>query len=53
MLLDGLSMAAKGLTSVDELRALGSFYLPPPSTQAAKLLEEALSSTSALFEGSL
>jgi hypothetical protein len=31
---DGLSKVANGITSMDELRMLGSFYVPPPKTRA-------------------
>jgi type II secretory ATPase GspE/PulE/Tfp pilus assembly ATPase PilB-like protein len=43
LILDGISMAAQGLVSFDELRLLGSFYLPPPGTPAANLLQQTLS----------
>jgi type II secretory ATPase GspE/PulE/Tfp pilus assembly ATPase PilB-like protein len=43
LILDGISMAAQGIVSFDELRMLGSFYLPPPGTPAAKLLQQTLS----------
>ena len=43
LILDGISMAAQGLISFDDLRLLGSFYLPPPGTPAAKLLQQTLS----------
>jgi general secretion pathway protein E len=34
LLADGLSKVVNGLTSMDELRMLGSFYVPPPKTRA-------------------
>ena len=37
MLVDGMSLAAQGLISFDELRSLGNFYLPPPETPAGEL----------------
>jgi general secretion pathway protein E len=43
LILDGISMAAQGLVTFDELRMLGSFYMPPPDTPAAKLLQQTLS----------
>jgi general secretion pathway protein E len=43
LILDGVSMAAQGIVSFDELRQLGGFYLPPAGTPAAKLLQQALS----------
>jgi general secretion pathway protein E len=47
LLVDGLSMAAQGITSLDEVRVLGSCYVPPPHTPAAKLVRESLGSRSA------
>ncbi len=47
LILDGMSLAAQGLISFDELRCLGNFYLPPADTPAANLLQEMLSDRSA------
>ncbi len=43
LILDGISMAAQGIISLDELRWLGSLYVPPTGTPAAKLLQQTLS----------
>ena len=40
LLTDGLSMAAEGVTSLDELKVLGSFYVPPPQTPAAQAVQD-------------
>ncbi len=43
LILDGVSKAVQGLISFDELRLLGSFYLPSPGTPADELLQLTLS----------
>jgi general secretion pathway protein E len=42
LLVDGLAIAAKGITSLDEVRILGSCYVPPPDTTAAQRVRESL-----------
>ena len=42
LLTDALSMAAEGITSFDELKVMGSVYVPPPQTPAAQAVEERL-----------
>ena len=39
LLADGLEMVAGGTTSLDELRTVGSFFLPPEGTASAQLIE--------------
>lgn len=39
LLVDGLSMVEDGTTALDELRLLGSFYVPPDGSKTAKLLQ--------------
>ena len=39
LLANGLEMVAEGTTSIDELRMVGSFFLPPPGTASAELIE--------------
>ena len=40
LLADGLTMVTKGITSLDELRMLGSLYVPPTQSASARLLNE-------------
>jgi len=39
LLADGLDMVAEGVTSLDELRMVGSFFLPPEGCASAQLIE--------------
>jgi len=47
LILEGISMAAEGIISFDELRSLGAFFIPAPSTPADELLQETLNCRSA------
>lgn len=44
LLADGLKMAAEGITTLDELRMLGGFYVPPPKTASAERLSATMES---------